>query len=118
MQKLMLVLIPLALAGCAGTAAPLGFEPPARGVPKSVLAAKGALRYEEALKRFGPPDVARREGKGGLLSYRLPGCALALAFVEDANGVLRLAEVEAGPPQQGAPAPTVEACFAAAEARR
>lgn len=77
-----------------------------------------APTYEQALGLFGAPDVSRREGQGGLLSYRLPGCALALAFAMDGAGALRLAAVEAGPPTPRDAQPSLAQCAAQASARR
>lgn len=94
---------------------------PFKGSGAQALARAGtpdAPTYEQILGLFGAADVARREGRGGLLSYRLAGCALALAFTEDASGALRLSVVEAGPPSPRDPRPSLEACTASASARK
>jgi len=75
------------------------------------------MTFEAAQRLFGRGDVDRREGRGGLLSYRLPTCALALVFAMDAAGALRLAAVEAGPPTPRDPAPSLSQCAAEATAR-
>jgi hypothetical protein len=115
----------LLAAGCAasGASAPTALPAAAAspGLAAALLAQAGAadaLTYEQALQRFGAPAVQLREGRGGLLSYRLPGCALALAFAQDGQGALRLAAVEIGPPTPAAPQPSLPQCAAAVEQRQ
>lgn len=77
-----------------------------------------APTYEQILGLFGAADVSTREGQGGLLSYRLPACALALGFAKDQAGALRLAAVEAGPLTPRDAKPSLADCAAQAGARR
>lgn len=129
MRYLLLMIAVLAGSSCApGVQRPAGF-PAAAPPPAARFAGDGALAlakagqadaptYEQALALFGAPDVSTREGRGGLLSYRLPGCALALAFAMDGAGALRLAAVEAGPTTPRDGVPSLETCAALASARR
>ena len=125
MRFSLLALLLGAVAGCASGSGTV-HAPPGRGgaIGASRAAALGsagradALTFEQALALFGPGAVQLREGRGGLLSYRLPGCALALAFTQDARGTLRLSAVELGPPTPRDPQPGLEACVAAAQSAR
>lgn len=66
---------------------------------------------------FGLPDIARQEGSGAMLTYRLQSCALVLMFTADARNELRLAEANAGPRRAGEPAPSLDQCASEASAR-
>ncbi len=126
MRRSLLLLAVCWCAACAPTAqGPVSTQPvitaPFTGDGAQALAKAGAPdapTYEQMLRLFGPPDVSRLEGRGGLLSYRLAGCALALAFATDAAGALRLAAIEAGPLTPRDPKPTLATCAAQASARR
>ena len=61
----------------------------------SLLAAAGATdapTQSEIERVFGPPDIARRDGAGAALTYRLESCALLLLFSADCGNAMRLAE--------------------------
>jgi hypothetical protein len=73
---------------------------------------------EALIAALGRPDVDRREGAGAMLAWRLPDCALALGFANDARGHLRLSLVQADAPRPGSPAPTRTQCVASARARQ
>jgi len=119
-----LALLVGALAGCASGNTPAhgpAVRSGAFGGAAAVLTGAGggdAITFDQAMALFGPGAVQLREGRGGLLSYRLPQCALALAFAQDAKGALRLSAVEFGPPTPRDPQPSLEACAAAAQAAR
>jgi hypothetical protein len=72
---------------------------------------------EDVLALVGEADVARRETAGALLTYRLPGCSLVLAFSADGLNRLRLAQVHTGAPRFGDPAPSLDQCAAELDAR-
>jgi hypothetical protein len=74
--------------------------------------------YDDVQRLLGPADVARRETAGALLTYRLDNCALVLAFAMDNLNRLRLTDVAPGAPRFGDPAPSLDQCAAALEARR
>jgi len=84
----------------------------------SQAGAAQAPSLDEVERRLGHADIARRDGAGAILTYRLEGCALALLFTADARNVLRLSEVQPGPRRAGEAAPSLEACAAAAERRQ
>ena len=67
---------------------------------------------------FGAADIARQDGAGVALTYRLSTCALLLIFTPDAHNDLRLADAHPGARQAGQAAPTLERCATEAEARR
>ena len=126
MRRILIFLAVIGLAACTPSVQSPAGPPriaiaPFAGDGAAALAKVGkpdAPTYEQVLGLFGEADVATREGQGGLLSYRLPACALALGFAKDKAGALRLAVVEAGPltPRDGAP--SLADCAAMAQARR
>ena len=69
------------------------------------------------MRAFGAPDIARQDGAGAALTYRLESCALLLLFTADGSNAMRLAEAHAGPRRTGAATPTLEQCAAEAQAR-
>lgn len=69
----------------------------------------------EARIRLGHPDIARREARGAVWTYRRPGCALFLYFRRTGSD-LRVVGAAAGPRRRGEAAPAVEACLAEAAA--
>jgi hypothetical protein len=123
----------LALAACA-TTPPAPVPQGAVQRPRSVVAPlppspevatllrragrEDAPFYEDVQRLLGPADVARRETAGALLTYRLDGCALVLAFAMDNLNRLRLIEVAPGAVRFGDPAPGLDQCATALEARR
>lgn len=66
---------------------------------------------------FGTADIARQDGAGLALTYRLETCALLLVFTADARNVMRLGDAHATPRQPEQAAPTLEQCAAEAQAR-
>jgi hypothetical protein len=72
----------------------------------------------EIERAMGAADVARQDGAGAALTYRLESCALLLLFAADARNAMRLAEAHPSARQAGAPAPSLETCSAEASARR
>lgn len=126
MHRILIFLVVIGLAACTSSVQspagpPRAVIAPFIGDGAAALAKAGkpdAPTYEQVLGLFGEADVATREGQGGLLSYRLPACALALGFARDKAGVLRLAVVEMGPLTPRAVAPSPADCAAMAQARR
>ena len=122
----------LALAACATapsapatTTAPAASPAPggsdtafARLLRRAGEADAPTLEAEE--RRLGEADIARREGAGAMLTYRAESCALVLIFAgaQGRPNALRLAETLARAREAGAPAPQLDACLAAIEARR
>jgi hypothetical protein len=66
---------------------------------------------------MGQPDIARQDGAGAALTYRLENCALLLLFVSDSENNLRLAEAHPSPRRTGVSAPSLEQCAAEATSR-
>jgi len=64
--------------------------------------------------RLGEPLTARREGLGGMWTYRFRTCVLYVFFRAEAGGPLRVSALEAAPLAPGAASPTPEACLAEA----
>ena len=69
-------------------------------------------------RAFGAADIARQDGAGVALTYRLNTCALLLVFTADASNAMRLADAHASARQAGQAAPTLDQCGAEAEAHR
>lgn len=67
---------------------------------------------------LGAADVARQDGAGAALTYRLDGCALLLLFASDANNSMRLRDVHVSARRAGAPTPSLAQCAAEAAARQ
>lgn len=94
--------------------------PVTRNWASDVFASAGTARAParaEVERQFGTPDVARQDGAGATLTYRLPTCALMMLFTADARGELRLAQANAGPRRTGEAAPSLDQCAAEAAAR-
>lgn len=68
-------------------------------------------------RELGQPDIARQEGQGLSLTYRLPSCALLLLFVADARNDMRLEQAHVSARRTGDPLPSLERCVAEAGAR-
>jgi hypothetical protein len=66
---------------------------------------------------MGPADIARHDGAGVALTYRLDHCALLLVFSADAANQMRLADAHASARNAGEAAPSMDACAAEATAR-
>lgn len=69
-------------------------------------------------RAFGAADIARQDGAGLSLTYRLDSCALLLLFAPDARSAMRLREAHIDPRHPGATAPSAEQCATEASARR
>ena len=72
----------------------------------------------EVERAFGRADVARQEGAGASLTYRLENCALLLLFSADGRNTMRLSEAHPSARHAGAAAPSLDQCAAEAAARR
>ncbi len=133
---LLMTALAVALSACATVPAsptspsssPVAGQPPPSVVVTLPPAQQAALLLRRAgredapeladvLALLGPADLARRETAGALLTYRLDGCALVLAFNMDGFNRLRLAQVQTGAPRFGDPAPGLDQCAAALDAR-
>jgi hypothetical protein len=62
---------------------------------------------------IGAPDIVRQDGRGALMTWRLPSCALVLGFADN-----RLQTVDVSAPKAGAPAPALSTCVNEARARQ
>jgi hypothetical protein len=94
---------------------------PAQSRVSRLLAAAGgadAPSRAEIERALGPADIARNDGAGAALTYRLETCALLLLFAADARNEMRLAEANASARRAGAAAPSLEQCAVEADARR
>lgn len=69
-------------------------------------------------REFGAPDIARQDGAGMALTYRLPNCALLLVFAADDRNVMRLAQAHPSARRAGEATPSIEQCASEAAARR
>ena len=124
-MRVLLFVLAAALSACAAPIAdvapsPRVSAPAAEPDTLSLLQRAGradAPTVEQIERRFGPADIARRDGAGAMLTYRLPDCALALLFAADGNNRMRLREAQPGPRHAGQSAPSLEACAAEAQAR-
>lgn len=127
-----LLLLALAVAGCATTPPGSPLETPVAEVslPAPAAPPSAALRLlrsashdanaptrEEVVRVLGEPAIARQDGVGAALTYRLETCALLLLFEADAQNTHRLTMVNISPRQPGAPAPSLEQCAAEVRAR-
>ncbi len=77
------------------------------------LGAADSLTPEGAEALLGPPHIARRDGKGAILTWRTPACALVLVFAEQ-GGALRLGALDVAARTHAAPAPPLSVCVAEA----
>jgi hypothetical protein len=69
------------------------------------------LRAEVAEIALGAPDIARREAKGALWTYRKSDCVLFVYLADKGEG-LKVTGVSAGARRAGEAAPSVETCLA------
>jgi hypothetical protein len=116
------------LAACATTGSTVPAAPAAAAAPApqssrlaQLLAAAGqadAPTQGEIERALGPADIARRDGAGAALTYRLENCALLLLFSADSANAMRLAEANPSARRAGAAAPSLEQCANEADARR
>lgn len=120
-MRIALVLAALAaLCACATVPAPAMPAPATQAAASSggsrtqhLLAAAGrpdAPTRAEIERVFGQPDLARQDGAGAALTYRLQSCALLLLFEADQRNALRLSEAHASPRRAGEAAPSLEQC--------
>jgi len=104
----------------ADTTAPSAPTSPANSRAARLLAAAGQADAptRAAIEReLGQPDIARQEGQGLSLTYRLPSCALLLLFAASGRDEMRLEQAHVSPRRTGDPLPTLERCAAEASAR-
>lgn len=112
-----------ACATAAPTNTPLSTNTPASGGSNRIAgllaqAGRNDAPTREAIERaIGEADIARQDGVGVALTYRLQNCALLLLFASDGRNVMRLREAHAGPRRSGEAAPTLDQCAAEAGAR-
>jgi hypothetical protein len=128
MRLIAFIAAALTLTACASTppaSTPVSNEaamhPSYPSLAAQLLASAGradAPSRAEIERAFGAPDIARQDGAGAALTYRLDTCALLLVLTTDARNELRLAEAHASARTNGAPTPTLETCAAEADARR
>lgn len=130
MRILAATLAAFLLTACASTpantpapsAAPM--PPPAasssnRAMQMLSLAGRANAPTRSDIERaFGAADIARQDGAGLALTYRLNTCALLLIFTADAHNAMRLADVHPSARQPGQAAPALDQCAAEAEAHR
>jgi hypothetical protein len=125
-------LIPLAavtvLAACA-TASPASAPSPEPTSGSSTVDASRALRLLSAAgapdaptrteieTELGQSDIARQDGAGLALTYRLETCALMLLFTGDDRNEMRLREAHVSARRTGEAAPSLEQCAAEARSR-
>jgi hypothetical protein len=69
------------------------------------------LKAEVAEIALGTPDVARREARGALWTYRKSGCVLFVYLADKGDG-LKVTGLSAGPRRAGETAPSVDTCLA------
>lgn len=119
-----------ALGACATAPAATPVQPAARPVAaaadsasaRAVRALSAAGRADaptraEIERLLGGPDVARQDGAGAALTYRLDSCALLLLFAADGRNELRLAEAHPSARRAGEAPPSLEQCAAEVSAR-
>jgi len=115
-----------ALAACATTPPPAPSAPdgpPAVAAPSQtaqLLARAGgadAPTQSEIERALGRADIARHDGAGAALTYRLDTCALLLVFAADGRNVMRLAQAHPSARRGGEPTPSLEQCAAEASSR-
>lgn len=129
-MRFVLSLASLALvAACATTPAAAPSAPPETPRPAATNGSSRALQLLQSAgqngatradieRTFGAADIARQDGAGAALTYRLETCALLLLFEADTRNTLRLAEAHASARQPGNASPSLEQCAAEASARR
>lgn len=114
------------LAGCASApAAPSVAPSPAANAASGSRVAQllraaggqGAPTRAELERALGQPDIARQDGAGVALTYRLETCALLLLLEADARNAFRLTQAYPSARHPGAPAPSLDQCAAEAEQR-
>ena len=90
----------------------LAFAPAAMAQPAEPRGLAG--RSEAEVRAWlGAPDVARREDRAAMWTYRTSGCALYVYFRAAGREGLQATGASAGPRRRGEPSPGVEACLEA-----
>jgi hypothetical protein len=69
-------------------------------------------------RELGPADIARQDGAGVALTYRLQNCALLLLFAADPRNEMLLRQAHVSARRAGDTPPTLERCAAEASSRR
>jgi hypothetical protein len=100
-------------SGAASAAAPS----PALLLLRAAGHARDAPTRADVERILGEPAIARQDGAGAALTYRLQSCALLLLFEADPRNTQRLTMVHANARRAGAPAPSLEQCAAEAPVR-
>jgi hypothetical protein len=117
----------LALTACAATtqsptpAAPSVSAPEDSSRALRLLSAAGgqnAPTRAEIEREIGQADIARQDGAGVALTYRVPTCALLLLFAANERNEMRLREAHGSARRAGAAAPDLRHCAAEASTRR
>ena len=116
------------LAACA--TAPAAAPPDGATAPSAIVAAPSrgarllaaaggdnAPTQTEIERVFGRADLARQDGAGASLTYRLQTCALLLLFEADERNAMRLSESHASARRAGEAAPSLEQCASEAADR-
>ena len=116
----------LLLAACASTPPPAATPSAPAAAPATAPAAAGPVNIlsnagspnapamDQVVRAVGAADIARHDGAGVALTYRLDHCALLLLFTADTRNVMRLAEADASPRRASDAAPTLDQCVAEA----
>lgn len=128
-MRFMASLAALVLISACATAAPSAPAAPAAPAARpdessrasQLLAAAGrsnAPSRADIERAFGAPDIARQDGAGSALTYRLQSCALLLVFTADERSVMRLAQVHPSARRANEASPSLDQCAAEAAARR
>ena len=127
MRFISFVVSALLLSACATSTPSVSSAPVAAardGQPDEIAAllqragAADAPTPDAIQRALGAADIARQDGVGVALTYRLEHCALLLLFAADARNQMRLREAHAGARRVGELAPSLEVCAAEAGARR
>lgn len=126
MRHLVVLTATALLAACATTqtSSPVAAAPAASPAQSSrvaqLLASAGranAPSRADLERALGAPDIARSDGAGQALTYRMQSCALLLLFTADGRNEMRLAEAHPSARRAGEAAPSLEQCAAEASAR-
>jgi hypothetical protein len=128
-MRFMASLAALLLISACATAAPSAPSAPSAPTARpadstraaQLLSAAGranAPARNDIERELGAPDIARQEGAGMALTYRLRSCALLLVFTADARNVMRLSQTHVSPRREGETTPTLDQCASEAAARR
>lgn len=105
-------------AGLSAGALPVLAQAPVATAPAPAAGATALVGAGEAdvRTRLGQPDVARREGRGAMWTYRRPTCSVFVFFQDRPGEGLKVSSVSAGPRSLSEAAPSLDACLAASPA--